>query len=462
MVKDDREGRADMVAANGGRAVSRRTLLRSAAFATAGLGAVSALGGCGSPLAAGLAGAALDPGTVTFWNLFGGGDGARLQVMLDAYQATHGPSSLTASTFAWGDPYYSKLTLATVGNKAPSVAVSHLTRMQNLAAADLLTPITEDMLSSVGLAASDFNQNAWSNQKRDGRNYAIPLDTHPFVLFYNVDVCRKAGLLTSDGALKPIEGQQEWEAALDAAKKATGAYAVAVSNVGDYATPWRLFQTLYSQMDGSTPFLGDAGKSLTVNDDLAVKTLAYIERMSSKGWMPKAADYGGAESMLFTGKAAFYLEGEWELTTAQAVKGFKFGMAPIPQLFDKKAAQADSHTFVLPKQDRTPEQTARDMGFIKFMVGQSLTWAQGGHIPAYLPTLDSAAYKALEPQASYASVADYTVYDALAWYSGSGSSFENIVGSQIALVQQGLASPGTALSSIRTQLGPYLSAANPL
>ena len=444
------------------RKFSRRTLLQSAALGTAGLGATAALGGCGSPLAAGLAGSALDPGTVTFWNLFGGGDGVRLQTMLDAYKAKNGASSLTASTFAWGDPYYTKLTLATVGQKAPNVAVAHLTRMQNLAAADLLTPITDDMLSSVGLASTDFNQNIWRNQQRDGKNYAIPLDTHPIVLFYNVDVCQKAGLLTPEGALKPIQGVDQWEAALTAAQKVTGAYAAGVANVNEFATPWRLFQTLYSQMEGNTPFLGDSGKTLTLNEDLAVKTLTYIQRMSAKGWIPKTTDYGGAETMMFTGKAAFFLQGEWELTTAQAVKDLKFGMAPIPQLFDKKAVQADSHTFVLPKLDRSPEQLKRDMGFIKFMVGESVTWAKGGHIPSYLPTLDSAAYKKLEPQASYASVADYTVFDSLAWYSGSGSSFENIVGSQSGLVQQGLSSPTDAMSASRKQLGPYLSAANPL
>ena len=444
------------------RGISRRTLLKSAALGTVGLGATAMVGGCGSPLAAGLAGGALDPGIVTFWNLFGGGDGVRLQTMLDAYKAQYGQNSLTASTFAWGDPYYTKLTLATVGGKAPNVAVSHLTRMQNLAAAGLLTPITDEMLSSVGLAGADFNQNVWKSQQRDGKNYAIPLDTHPFVLFYNVDVCQKAGLLTPEGALKPIVGVEQWEAAMTAAQKATGAYALGVANVGDFATPWRFFQTLYSQMEGSTPFLGDQGKTLTVNTALATKALEYIKRMSDKGWIPKAADYGGAETMMFTGKAAFYLEGEWELTTAQAVTGLKFGIAPIPQLFDKKAVQADSHTFVLPKLDRTPEQLKRDMGFIRFMMEQSVTWAKGGHIPSYLPTLSSAAYKALEPQASYAEVADYTVFDSLAWYSGSGSSFENIVGSQIALVQQGLASPAQALTSIHTQLDPYLSAANPL
>ncbi len=442
--------------------ISRRTVLRAAGLTAAGLGASAVLGGCGSPAAAGLLGGSLDPGVVTFWNLFGGGDGVRLQTMLDAYKAKHGAESLTASTFAWGDPYYTKVTLATVGDKAPNVAVAHLTRMQNLAEADLLTPITDEMLASVGLTASDFNQNAWKNQQRDGKNYAIPLDTHPLVLFYNVDVCQKAGLLAADGTLKPIQGVEQWEAALTAAQKTTGAYALGMANVSEYATPWRVFQTLYSQMEGSTPFLGDSGKTLTVNEDLARRTLDYIGRMSAKGWVPKAADYGGAETLMFTGKAAFFIQGEWELTTAQAVKDLKFGMGPIPQLFDKKAVQADSHTFVLPKLDRSPEQLKRDMGFVKFMLEQSMTWAQGGHIPTYLPTLNSSEYKALQPQANYSSVADYTVFDSLAWYSGSGSTFENIVGSNIGLVQQGLSTSANALSSIRTQLSPYLSAANPL
>jgi len=122
-------------------------VLRAAGLTAAGLGASALLGGCGSPAVAGLVGGSLDPGVVTFWNLFGGGDGVRLQTMLDAYKAKFGVDSLTASTFAWGDPYYTKVTLATVGDKAPNVAVAHLTRMQNLAEADLLTPITDDMLA---------------------------------------------------------------------------------------------------------------------------------------------------------------------------------------------------------------------------------------------------------------------------------------------------------------------------
>ena len=102
------------------------------------------------------------------------------------------------------------------------------------------------------------------------------------------------------------------------------------------------------------------------------------------------------------------------------------------------------------------------MEFIKSMLDQSLTWAEGGHIPAYLPTLQSPEYKELKPQADYTASADTVVFDAPAWYSGSGSTFERVVGAQIGLVQQGLASPEEALESIQSQLQAYADTKSPL
>lgn len=441
---------------------SRRTVLRGGLGAMAGLMLAGGAAGCGSALSAGVAGTQLAPGTLTYWNLFGGGDGVRMQTMEDAYRATHGASSLQAATFTWGNPYYTKVSLATLGGAPPDVAVSHLTRESNLARAGLLTEITDDMLGLVGLHPADFNQKAWTGQKVDGKSFAIPLDTHPFVLYYSVDVCEKAGLLDAAGKLKPIEGTAAWEAALTAAKKVTGAYGATVSTIGDPATSWRWFQSLYRQQNGSTPWLGDGGQKLTYNRDLTLKTLAYIRSLTESGLMPENTDYAGAQTLWFTGKSAFYLEGEWEITTAQAVEGFKFGMVPVPTLFDKPAEQADSHTFVLPRMDRSEEQMSRAMGFIKAMLDESLTWAKGGHIPAYLPTLDSQAYKELSPQSDYASAANTSVYDSEAWYSGSGSNFENVIGAQIGLVQQGLAPPETALNSTRSQLQTYADTPSPL
>ncbi|HET9649218.1 MAG TPA: extracellular solute-binding protein [Microlunatus sp.] len=443
--------------------MSRRTLLRGALGAAAGLTAAGGLAGCGTPLAAGLVGSELAPGTLTFWNLFGGGDGVRMQSMLQSYSDQHGgPDALQAATFTWGNPYYTKVTLATIGAAPPDVAVSHLTREKNLARAGLLTEITDDMLGLVGLSPADFNATAWDSQKVDGKTYAIPLDTHPFVLYYNVDVCEKAGLLNSDGSLKEIKGTDGWEQALKAAKEVTGAYGASVATVSELATPWRWFQTLYSQREGNTPWLAAGGEQLTYNKELTLDTLQWMQKLTTSGLMPTTTDYAGSQTLMFTGQSAFYLQGEWEITTAESIEGLRFGMVPVPTIYDRQAEQADSHTFVLPRMERTGDQTLRAMTFIKSMLEQSLTWAQGGHIPTYLPTFRSSEYKQLQPQASYAKAADTVVYDAEAWYSGSGSTFENTVGAQIGLVLQGLASPQDALATAHDQLTTYANTKSPL
>lgn len=434
-------------------------------FLGGGLAAAGALAlaGCASPLGAGLAGSPLNPHQLIYWNLFGGGDGSRMETMEAGYEKTHGGSaSLQSTVFTWGNPYYSKLTLATVGNKPPDVAISHLTRAKPLYDGNIVEPITEADLALVGLQASDFNQKAWAAQKTDGNNIAIPLDTHPIVMFYNTEVCKKAGLLDSTGNLKNLDGMDAFEAALAAIHKVTGGFAITVGNVSETATPWRVFTTLYHQINGVTPFISDNGSKLTVDEDAFNKVTSRIQSWVKKGWLNKGLDYASAESDLFVAKTGFYLEGEWEITVAESVKGLKFGMVPIPTLYDVPAAQADSHTFVLPRKDRTLEERKQAMGFIKSMLDQSMTWAMGGHVPAYLPIRDSAAYKKLEPQAHYASAAQVAVYDDPAWYGGSGSTFENTVGAQLGLVQQLAITPQGAMSAIKDQLKVYLNTPSPL
>jgi multiple sugar transport system substrate-binding protein len=58
----------------------------------------------------------------------------------------------------------------------------------------------------------------------------------------------------------------------------------------------------------------------------------------------------------------------------------------IPKILDHLAEQGDSHTFALPRMERTEVQTLCAMTFIKSMLDQSLTWAEGGRIPASRPS----------------------------------------------------------------------------
>jgi multiple sugar transport system substrate-binding protein len=443
-----------------GPSVSRRSFL--AGGLAAGLGG-TLLTGCSSDnVLSGLTASRQAPRSIDFWNLFGGGDGVRMQEMLDGFRKANPSIGLSAVTLAWGNPYYTKLSLATIGAKPPSVAVAHLTRMKSLQSAGLLEELTPDALSSVGITPDKLNKRAWEAGLVDGKAYAVPLDTHPIVTFYNKDVCDKAGLLDSDGKLKPIQGEAAFLDAMQKAKAVTKAYGGVSAINNEIATPWRVFQSLYSQLGGEV--LADQGTKLVIDDDKAMKVLEFMRGLGTKKLFPTSVDYQGAIAMFANGQSGFYFQGEWEISTFQTAK-MPFSMTLFPNVFggSKYACQADSHTLVIPKQPSADSaEFSRSLKFIRSMLDQSATWAAGGHVPSWQPYAQSDAYKKLTPQSEYAAAADSAVYDPQGWYSGSGSDFEITIGSSIGAVQSGQLSPKAALDQIRTKLGKLAGTPSPL
>jgi multiple sugar transport system substrate-binding protein len=436
---------------------SRRTLLRGAGL----LGLGGLVSGCGT-LATGVAGIGPPKNTLSYWNLLGGGDGVRMIAMENGYQTQHPGIALNAVVLAWGNPYYTKLTLATLGGRPPDVGISHLTRASILANAGLLEPLDESELASYGLIARNFTPRAWQKAHTNGTLYAIPLDTHPWVMYYNTDICKKAGLLNADGSLKSLDGPTALPQALAAAKKVTGAFGGVFSINNDTATPWRLFSTLYYQLGGSA--LADDGQKIVLDDAKAEQVLSFLQNLTVKqALMPTSVDYAGAITTFATGKAGFFFQGDWEITTFETTKT-PFSMTAFPNVFGGRyAVQADSHSFVLPKDPaRTDARRKVIFDFIRSLLNQSSTWAQGGHIPAWLPYQTSAAYAKLKPASNYRWVANYARYDDPAWYSGSGSDFENIMGFAIGAVVAGQMSPAAAISDMRSKLAQYANTTSPV
>jgi multiple sugar transport system substrate-binding protein len=440
-----------------GPALTRRGLLRGA---IAGAGA-AALAGCSTPIGAGLANTEADPGVVEYWNLFGGGDGVRMQQMQDGYRAANAANRLRAITLQWGDPYYTKLSLAIVGNEPPDVAVSHLTRMKTLVEANLLQELDLADLARHGMTPDRFNQRAWQAGLVDGRVYAIPLDTHPFVLFYNTDVCAEAGLLDAGGQLKPIAGEDAFADALERVKSVTGQFGATHGVNADPASPWRVFQTMYAQLEGE--ILADNGTRVVLDDAKARRVLEYLRTLAVERQLIPNADYQSAIALFASGRAGFHLNGEWEISTFQTAN-LPFSMTLVPNVFGgPHAVQADSHMLVLPvQQDRDRARLDRSLGFVRSMLDQSQTWAEGGHVPTWLPYADSAAYRGLTPQSNYAAAADAAVYDPPAWYSGSASNFEAVIGSAVGAVEGGQLSPDAAIAQIRSQLSVLAQTPSPV
>lgn len=427
--------------------LTRRTFLqRSAALGLGGSATITLLDACSAT------NASVD---LTYWNLFGGGDGVRMQQMEGSYSTDHPKISLESVVLAWGAPYYTKLAMAAAGGRPPDVAISHMTRMPIFAQQGLLDPFDIDELGAVGITEDKFLPEIWQRAQYNGKLYAVPLDTHPFVLYYNVDICKEAGLLNADGSLKPMEGPDALISAFKAAQKVTGDLGLAAE--AGATTSWRLFLTLYAQMGGE--ILSPDGKTSILDEEKAASVLSFMADLTTKSKVASPTlDYAGAIALFGNSKAGFTWNGEWEVTTFEGLSNFHFNIVPFPKVYQTYKAQADSHSFILPHQlSVDPTKRASVLAMISFMLQNSLDWAKGGHIPAYLPVTNSTAFAQLKPQANYASVASSAVLDPIAWFSGSGSQLESDASAAFQQVVTGAFTPLQGVRQFQATLQKYLS-----
>jgi len=413
--------------------VSRRRFLA----AGGGLTLAGLLAGCGGPVMSSVTGSAPETADVIYWHLFGGGDGANMKTMVSKVQQSTG-HSVEATLLSWGNPYYTKLALAASSQRPPDVGICHLSRLPLLAQAGLLEPIQDAGATAAGITSDKFTPAAWSKATVEGKVYAVPLDTHPFVMYYNADMAKKAGLLDAAGTnLKPLTGKQDFVDALKAMKSVGGKYGAVSSNTADPATNWRFFMMLYSGIAG--PIVSERGTKVTIDPAALEETFAFMQSLTgSLGLMPPNATSTTAGTLFGGGQVGFLFDGVWQLptytgTTLPNGKPLTFNIVPFPAILGPKpVAYADSHSLVIPvAPGRSAQRTADAMQFIKGLLDNSLTWSGGGHVPAWLPVQRSKAFLTEKPQSNYIQAAFNAVYDPPGWYTGAGSDFQNSMGSVI-------------------------------
>jgi multiple sugar transport system substrate-binding protein len=225
--------------------------------------------------------------------------------------------------------------------------------------------------------------------------------------------------------------------------------------------PWRMFSTFYAQLGGQ--LLTPDNRRLALDDGKALTALTFMRQLTAEGLAVQKIDVSEAIALFSSGRTAFFFDGEWDVSTFRSVSGLPFSMAPIPALWGSvPIAQADCHSLVLPHESGrggAPDEAAYT--FAAYLLKNSLTWAEGGHIPAYTPVRDSAAYRALQPQSDYASLAEHVALDPKVWFAGSASTMWLDLGADFSNVLTGVSTPRAALAAARAQLQQLLDSRNP-
>ena len=414
-----------------------------------------------------LAGSAHAQTRIVFWDFFAGGDGARMKQIVDAFNASQSDIRVDRTTQTWGNPFYTKVHTAVVAGQTPDVMTYHLSAMPAGLQRKDLRPFTAADLALAGLKSGDFQANLVSTLNTAAKNaggtglYGIPLDTHTFVMYYNKDLLQKAGVLGADGKLPTLKSTADLTRVLQTIKTKTGVTPLALSSNQDSASVWRLWYSLFLQQGGA---LVRDGKLSTT--DLNTKGLAALKVMadwSSQGLITKNVTYPAGVALFTAGRAATMLNGNWEVPTMVDAKAksqlkFDYGIVSFPALYGGNASTwADSHTLAIPANAKTPmsaEKLRAVMTFIGYVNKQGgVTWAGGGHIPAYLPTQASAAYRGLQPNTQYsATSAKDARLEPSAPIFGVGGPVYDAIGVNLTPVLLGQATAEQGIAKLTTAL----------
>ena len=395
--------------------------------------------------------------TIVWWDFLSGGDGVRMKAMINEFNKEHaGSVEIQATTLEWGVPFYTKVQTSAAVGDGPDVMTYHESRMPLGVATGVLSPLSPEELAAAGIKASDFSPADWkAAQGPDGKQYAVPLDIHSIILYYNKPLLKKAGLLGDDGKPKGLDGVKNWDDAL--AKLTTDGVAGLSIPTADNATIWRVFYTLLSQQDGV--FLKD-GKFLE-GDNLAKATtaIAEMQKWVKNGWAPSKTEYPASIALFTSGKAAMHINGVWEIPTmvdlASKGKLFDWGAVQIPTLYAHPATWADSHAFAIPNRQGNPVPPAKRalvLQTIHWFNEHSLAWAGGGHVPADIAVQNSQAFKDLKPNSDYSSLAKTAVFDPVSPLAGVASPVYDAAGNYAMPAVNGEMAPDEAAKQMRDDL----------
>ncbi|CDN45715.1 MULTISPECIES: ABC transporter substrate-binding protein [unclassified Paenibacillus] len=385
----------------GNRTIRRIALLMGASIA------VAAAAGCSGEKPAEKLPDPVQPVVLEYWTPFSGGDNIFMTELVEKFNAEHEDIRVEQINSRLDD-YYSRLRTAILAGNAPDLAIVHATNLPQFVQNGYIEKL-DGPAAETGLDWSMFNANIAESTLYGGGHYAVPLDTHALVLYYNKKFLRQAGLLDAEG--KPIlePGEQGFAGFLERIKERVP------SGIAPLALPstridsvW-LWWSLYNQIDGGGRFFSPDGTKAVFDNSDSLRALEFVDSLYKRELIPPGIN--DAFKMFHDGEAAALITGMWGTGAFEKAEGLELGVIPFPVIYDHPAVWGDTHTLALPaKAGLTPEKRKAALTFAKWAVDNGVMWAEAGHVPSSKKVVASEAFSALKFRSDYAATANYVVY----------------------------------------------------
>lgn len=245
----------------------------------------------------------------------------------------------------WND-YWTGLQTEMVGGSASDVFTDHLAKFKEFAnkgqLVDLAPYIRRDNVDTSVYV--NGLEKLW--QTEDGKCYGLPKDWDTIAVVYNADALKKAGITKEEadsltwnaengGTFEKFiaklsidaQGRNGLDPKFD--KKNVVQYGFALNHSDDRG------QAQFSSFAVSTGWMYTDGlydHNYHYDDQRFIDTIKWMHRMELKGFSAPFADTAnGANTLLFSGKAATTLDGSWMIGTYTSNGTIPIGFALLPE-----------------------------------------------------------------------------------------------------------------------------------
>ena len=299
----------------GGDAVDLRRKLT--VFATLiSLGAAAACGGSGSS-------GDKSGGTVTlsFWNGFTGGDRPGVEHLVDEFNKSHPKIHVNMQIMPW-DVFYQKLLPAYGAGNGPDITAMSANQLSQYAAKRVFQPL--DDAFGGGLDKSKIVPGALEAGRFAGKQYGLPANFTPLLLYYNKKLFKEAGIAA------PPADWNEWIADLKKLTKGRGPggkpaqYGMAM---GTHETVEGIPILLSGQGGG---VIAADGRTVTLDSPQSIQAMTtWTDLVRNDHVMPVGTSGADADKLMQAGDAAMEINGPW-LTSSLDESKIDYGLAMVP------------------------------------------------------------------------------------------------------------------------------------
>jgi len=335
------------------------------------------------------------PIEITFWTLFSGGEGHIMTDLVNQFNKEQNEIFVNQQPLDWGE-YYNKLLASMVGGNPPDLAIMHLSKMPDYVGRGTVVAIDKYVSEEI---KKDYLENIIAAATFNNQLYALPLDTHPLVMYYNKNVLQEADLISENGEPLLPKTFEEFYNFSKIIKEETGKYGMSIEDLNGLGE--RLWLTIYRNLGGQ---IEDEKGNFMIEKDIAEKTYGEILKFYEED-LTTFVDYETARAIFISDQAGFTFDGVWAMAAFEDMDVLdNVGVVPVPAFSTTERAYVwgDSHTLIVPKGSKMNEEKIKAaVKFAEWLVNHSYEWAVAGHIPVIKSVRESEEFLSLPLRKDY-------------------------------------------------------------